>query len=100
MNIFFTVKCVGRLPDIKKMFFMPLLCAIISIGSGAGVYLILDNWIPSRLATLVAIIVILIVYLFMIVRSKTVSEDEVKMLPHGNKIRDFLKKMHFFPKKC
>lgn len=100
MNIFFTVKCVGRLPDIKKMFFMPLLCAIISIGSGAGIYLILDNWIPSRLATLVAIIVILIVYLFMIVRSKTVSEDEVKMLPHGNKIRDFLKKMHFFPKKC
>lgn len=100
MNIFFTVKCVGRLPDIKKMFFMPLLCAIISIGSGAGVYLILDNWIPSRLATLVAIIVILIVYLFMIVRSKTVNEDEVKMLPHGNKIRDFLKKMHFFPKKC
>lgn len=100
MNIFFTVKCVGRLPDIKKMFFMPLLCAIISIGSGAGVYLILDNWIPSRLATLVAIIVILIVYLFMIVRSKTVSEDEVKMLPHGSKIRDFLKKMHFFPKKC
>lgn len=100
MNIFFTVKCVGRLPDIKKMFFMPLLCAIISIGSGAGVYLILDNWIPSRLATLVAIIVILIVYLFMIVRSKTVSEDEVKMLPYGNKIRDFLKKMHFFPKKC
>ena len=100
MNIFFTVKCVGRLPDIKKMFFMPLLCAIISIGSGAGVYLILDNWIPSRLATLVAIIVILIVYLFMIVRSKTVSEDEVKMLPHGNKIRNFLKKMHFFPKKC
>ena len=100
MNIFFTVKCVGRLPDIKKMFFMPLLCAIISIGSGAGVYLILDNWIPSRLATLVAIILILIVYLFMIVRSKTVSEDEVKMLPHGNKIRDFLKKMHFFPKKC
>lgn len=100
MNIFFTVKCVGRLPDIKKMFFMPLLCAIISIGSGAGVYLILDNWIPSRLATLVAIIVILIVYLFMIIRSKTVSEDEVKMLPYGNKIRDFLKKMHFFPKKC
>lgn len=100
MNIFFTVKCVGRLPDIKKMFFMPLLCAIISIGSGAGAYLILDNWIPSRLATLVAIIVILLVYLFMIIRSKTVSEDEVKMLPQGNKIRDFLKKMHFFPKKC
>lgn len=100
MNIFFTVKCVGRLPDIKKMFFMPLLCAIISIGSGAGVYLILANWLPSRLATLVAIIVILLVYLFMIIRSKTVSEDEVKMLPQGNKIRDFLKKMHFFPKKC
>lgn len=100
MNIYFTVKYVGKLPNVKKMFGMPLLCAIISIGTAAAIYLLAGMILPSRIATIVAIIVSICLYLITILRTKTVTEDEIKLLPHGEKIVDLLKKIHFFPKKC
>ena len=100
LNIYFTVKYVGKLPNVKKAFGMPLICAIISIGTSAMLYIFMDIILPSRLSTIVAIIVAITLYLLTILRTKTVTEDEIKLLPHGEKIVDLLKKIHFFPKKC
>ncbi len=100
LNIYFTVKHVGKLPNVKKMFGMPLLCGIISIGLSAILYLALDAFLPSRIATFIALITIVLSYFFTILRTKTVKEDEIKLLPHGEKLVKLLKKMYFFPKKC
>jgi stage V sporulation protein B len=100
MNIFFTVKHIGNLPNVKKMFGMPLLCAIISVGASAGIYLIINMILPSRVATIIAIIVAISLYLLTIIRTKTVTEEEIKLLPNGAKIVRILKKLHFFSKKC
>ena len=100
LNIFFTVKHVGKLPNIKKIFGMPLLCGVTSVGLSALVYMLLDMILPYKIATFFALLCIVFIYLFMIIRTKTVTESELLMLPYGTKIVKILKKLWFFTKKC
>ena len=100
LNIFFTVKHVGKLPNIKKIFGMPLLCAVVSIGFSAIVYLLIDMILPLKIATIISILLAIFLYLFMIIRTKTVMEYELLMLPYGEKLVRLLKKIRIFPKKC
>ena len=100
LNIYFTVRHVGTLPNVKKMFGMPLVCAIVSIGGATGLYYLLSLFLPSRVATFIIVIVAILVYLFMIIRTKTITEEEFLLIPKGEKIVKILKKIYFFPKKC
>ena len=100
LNIFFTVKHVGALPNVKKIFGLPLFCGVTSVGLSALVYLLLDKVLPYKIATFFALLCIVFIYLFMIIRTKTVTESELIMLPHGKKMVKILKKLHFFTKKC
>ena len=100
LNIYFTVKFVGKLPSVKRIFGMPLLCGGSSVGAGALIYLLLDTFLPYKIATLFALITVAFSYIFMILRTKTVSKDEIYMLPYGVKIVKILEKLNFFAKKC
>lgn len=100
LNIFFTVKHVGKLPNVKKIFALPLLCGVFSIGGSALLYLLLDMLMPGKIATVICIIVAVISYLFMILRTKTVTKDEIMLLPHGEKMISLFKKIGFISKKC
>lgn len=100
LNIFFTVKFVGKLPNVKKIFGMPLICGVTSVGLSALVYLTLDMILPYKIATFFALLCIVFSYLLMIIRTKTVTQDELLMLPYGIKIVKILKKLRFFAKKC
>ncbi len=100
LNVFFTVKHVGKLPDIKKVFGKPLMCSVVSIGFSAMLYLLLDLILPIKIATIICIFAAVLLYFFMIIRTKTILEDELLSLPYGDKIVKCLKKMHFFTKKC
>ena len=100
LNIFFTVKHVGKLPNIKKIFGMPLLCGVTSVGLSALVYMLLDMILPYKIATFFALLCIVFIYLFMIIRTKTVTESELLMLPYGTKIVKILKRLRIFTKKC
>ena len=95
MNIFFTVKYVGKLPGIKKSVIMPLLCSLVSIGSSAFLYFGLSTFMFSRIATIISVLFAIVGYLFLIVKSKTVSTDEILLLPNGEKVIKFLKKIKF-----
>lgn len=100
LNIFFTVKFVGKLPNVKKIFGLPLLCGVISIGSSALIYILLDMIMPGKIATIICIVLSVISYLFLILRTKTVTKEEIEMLPHGEKISKLLFKIGFISKKC
>lgn len=100
MNIYFTVKYVGKLPNVKKMFGMPLLCAVVAIGSAAGLYYLLATVLDSRISTLIIIFFAIFVYTFMVIKTKTVTEEEILLIPNGKKIVSILKKIRFLPKKC
>ncbi len=97
LNIFFTVKFVGKLPSIKKIFGMPLLCGIISIGFSAIIYLLFKLFIPTQIATVISLICLAILYIFLVIRTKTVTKEELVLMPYGEKIAYYLKKIRFFP---
>ena len=93
LNIFFTVKYVGKLPNIRKVFFMPLLCSLLSIGLSAALFLALDLIIPIKIATVLCILTSVLGYLFLIIKTKTVTKDEILLLPSGDKIVKLLIKL-------
>ena len=92
LNIFFTVKFVGKLPNIKRIFGLPLLCSILSIGGSATVYMLLIKVIPFKIATVLSIILSVLGYFLLIVKTKTVKQEEILILPYGDKITFYLKK--------
>ena len=92
-NIFFTVKYVGKLPNIRKVFFMPILCSILSIGLSALLFLAFELIIPIKIATILCIITSVLGYLFLIIKTKTVTREEILLLPSGDKIEKLLKKL-------
>lgn len=100
LNVFFTVKHVGKLPDIKRVFGKPLLCSVVSIGFSVILYLLLDLILPMKIATIICILVAVLLYFFLIIRTKTISKEELISLPYGNKMVRCLEKLHFFTKKC
>ncbi|MBQ7353042.1 MAG: polysaccharide biosynthesis protein [Clostridia bacterium] len=100
LNIFFTVKYVGKLPNVKKIFVLPLFCGVFSIGTSALIYLALDLIMPGKIATVICILLSVVIYLFMILRTKTVTNNEIKLLPHGEKIVKVFTKIGFLSKKC
>lgn len=95
MNIFFTVKYVGKLPSIKKSVVLPFVCAVASIGLCGLLHFGLSAFIYSRISTVVCVIIAVILYLLLIIKTKAVTEDEIVMLPSGEKIVKCLKKLKF-----
>ena len=97
LNVFFVVKYVGKLPNLRKAFGIPLVCALISVGGSALIYLLLSHIITAKISTIVCIILAIISYLFLILKTKAVTKDELLMLPKGEKIARFLSKLRMLP---
>lgn len=95
MNVFFTVKYVGKLPCIKKSVVLPFLCSVVSVGLGAVLYFGLSTFIISRIATVICVFVTIVLYLFFVIRTRTLEENDILMLPSGEKIVKYLRKFKF-----
>lgn len=100
LNIFFTVKYVGKLPNLGKIFGMPILCALISVGGSALIYMLLSRFIPGKISTIICILVAVLSYILLVLRTKTVTREEIELLPGGKKISNICIKLGFLSKKC
>ena len=69
--------------------------AIMGICSYA-IYIILSGIIGAKLATIIAIFAAVIIYALAIIVTKTLSKEEIKMLPYGIKIYNFLEKIGIY----
>lgn len=97
MNIFFVVKCVGELPSIRKLFLMPFLCSLLSIGSSAVVYYFLSEIIFPKIALIFSIALAIFAYFLISMRTKTITENELLMMPGSKKLIKSLKKLKILP---
>lgn len=106
MNYFFLCRCMENRPSLKRMLLRPVIsCA--AMGAAAwGVYgiahraaagIITDgisrfsaDWLQTVLAMLCAIAAAVIVYLIMIIGSRAVTKDDMKLIPKGEKIARLL----------
>ncbi len=59
-------------------------------------YVTLSGIIAGKLATIIAIAIAIIIYALAIVALKVFSEEEIQMMPAGNKIHKVLKKLKIY----
>ena len=95
LNLFFVVKHLGKLPGMRRAFVMPILCGVTAIGISAYMYVLLSALIYGKIAAVLCIIIAVVGYIFMVVKTKTVRKDEILMLPKGEKAVKFLEKVKF-----
>lgn len=92
-NIYFTVKYVGKLPNIKRIFGLPILASILSIGASALLYLLFITFLPIRVSTIVSILLAVILYLITSLKIKSITIEDIAALPNSNKIIAILSKI-------
>lgn len=92
LNFVFVIRRTNLAPKFSKTFMRPLVAGIVC-GVSAGAFFMLYNWlIGGRIATLMAIITAAVIYFLFVFLTKTVTDDDIKLLPKGEKIAKLLKK--------
>lgn len=82
--------------EIGKTFIRPLLCSAVMGGAAYVVYVNLYRLIKSNVVSLAAAVVVsMVVYLYIILATGAVSEEELKGLPKGEMISRLAKKLRF-----
>ena len=84
--------------DLKpvKCILKPALATIMMIASSYFVYINLEAMISQRLATLLSMIFAVGIYLILIILLKIFSKNEIKTLPLGEKIYQFLERIKIY----
>lgn len=106
INLSMLIKISGTKLDFKSMFFKPLFCSAMSCISAFACYKVFGSLLEgigdpsSRLnggtiATLIAIVAAVFVYVVTLLLSKGLSRDDVNMIPKGEKIAKVLEKRGF-----
>ncbi len=91
-------KVCGFRLDIVRMFGKPLLAAVIMGVITYLVHLGLDMLIGGRvIPTVAAILAAIIVYVFLILKMGTLSDDDILALPMGARILRFCRKLNLIP---
>ena len=76
----------------SKLVLKPALATIIMAICSYFVYYLLNGIIFERLATIIAILVAVIIYVISVIKLKIFTKEEIKMLPFGEKINLFFEK--------
>lgn len=76
--------------NFKNNIFKPVLATCIMGISAFGIYKLFENIISGSIATIIAILIAIIVYVMCILIMKILSEEEIKMIPFGNKLYGIL----------
>lgn len=92
INLYFVHKYSNGFGSIKNLFIKPFIASIISITIGVAIYMLSVHFCPSKLILLITILIVLIVYLIFTFLLKAITEDDILMMPKGEKIIKKLKK--------
>lgn len=93
INFHFIIKHTNYKPTIIPIIAKPLLAATVSIGMSAVIFYFI-SFINYKLIAIAMIFAAVLFYFALLFIVKGVENDDVKMLPKGEKIETFLKKLH------
>ncbi len=80
--------------EYKKTFFLPLLAAVIMGVVSYGAHFGLTFLIPSKVNTVLTLVVAGGIYVIGLIKLKALDEEELMTIPKGGKIIKLLKKVH------
>ncbi len=84
----------GYVQEMRRTFAIPAIAAAIMGVITVGVYFFLSLFIPTRLATVIAILIAVVVYAVAIVLLGGISEEEMLGFPRGATLVRICKKLH------
>lgn len=98
LDFLFLKKCLGAYPSLRKIFVRPLVSTAVMGVSAFGVYqmcrLILGA-APGRMLMAVYLAVSIgaavVVYLVMVIMTRSITAEDMKLIPKGEKLAKFLK---------
>lgn len=90
-NIYFLVRYVGVKLDFGRMFLRPIFSGAICAVSAYAVYYFISTW-NYIVAMFAGIAVGAAVYVVLIFATKAISEDDIRLIPKGEKILNKLKR--------
>jgi stage V sporulation protein B len=93
MNMFFIVTKIKLFPSVRKTFLKPFAASVICVGPCLLTYKYLNSVLGPKITTLFAIGVAAIVYLAVLLLSKGIAVEDIKMLPKSEKIIKILRKV-------
>lgn len=98
----FTIAITALRKNIKldltfsKFIFKPFIATIMMGICSYGVYYLLSGIIVEKMATIIALIVAVIIYVLAVAVLKIFTKDEIKMMPAGEKIAKILEKIKIY----
>lgn len=93
-GIYFLCKETRIVPNFVTVFVKPLLAAALCAVTAYAGYHLINMAIPSKPATILAVILAVIVYFVALLLFRAITKDDINMLPKGNKIAKTLEKHH------
>lgn len=93
LNFVFVVRDVGVTPNFSKVFWRPLGAGVICGATAFFSHLLLASLIHEKIATVIAIMLAAAAYGIGIILLKVITEEDLKIVPKGEKIAKMLKKM-------
>lgn len=94
INFVFVFKYADVKISIFKAFFTPAIIMLVCSPITYGSFMIFSKILPyERLATIIAIIITIIVYVIALLITKSISKDEILMIPKGKAIYNKLVKL-------
>ncbi len=81
---------------LTSLMFKPIIVTIFMGVISYAAYMLMINFISVRIATLISIIIAIVVYVLLVIIFRIFSKEEIEMLPKGDKIYSFLKKIKIY----
>ena len=91
LNLYFIRTKIENPPKFWAVTIKPLLCAVIMGAVAFGVYTLSTRVLPTLFAMAGAIAIAAFVYLILIILTKTITYDDMLMLPKGEKLAKLLR---------
>ena len=94
INLYFIVKCSGKINSVSKLFIKPFISAFLAIVIGIGLFSIFNKFVNSRATIILVIGIVALIYLVCIIKLKIIDKEEILMIPYGELLIKILTKIH------
>lgn len=86
LNMYFILRQSGKINTVFVLFAKPFICAFISVAIGIALYGLAICAFDVRISILITVILVACIYAILILKLKAVTNEEILLLPYGEKI--------------
>jgi len=92
LNLIFIWKALGNMTSLLSATVKTVFASFVSCGGAVLLYRLLENIVGSKLSTIISILITILVYFIILLLIKGLKEEDISLLPKGEKIKKTLAK--------